>query len=519
MSEPATAPRATRREWIGLAVIALPCMLYSMDLTVLNLAVPALSADLTPTAAQLLWIVDIYGFMVAGFLITMGTLGDRIGRRRLLLIGATAFGIASIFAAFSSSAKMLIATRALLGIAGATLAPSTLSLIRNMFHDPGQRTVAVGIWITSYSVGAMIGPFLGGLLLQYFWWGSVFLAGVPVMVLLLVLGPILLPEFRDPNAGRLDLISAVMSLAAVLLVIYGLKQIAQDGFGWFRLLTIVAGLVVGFGFIRRQGTLVHPLMDLRLFRDPAFTAALTTYLLATFVAFGVYIFMAQYFQLVLQLSPLEAGLWSLPWAGTFIVGSNLTPLFARRFGAVPVMVGGLLIAAIGFMTITQVPGPAGLAVLVTGSVVYSLGLAPVFTLTNDFIIGNAPPERAGAASALSETSSELGGALGIAILGSIGTAVYRGMVGDRLPSGLSEETAEAAGNTLGGAVAAAQEIAGQPGALLADSAREAFTRAMVVSAALCAIIMIATAVLFALLMRRRQAEPGMATGAAEGSPA
>ncbi|MGH6692932.1 MAG: MFS transporter, partial [Gammaproteobacteria bacterium] len=196
---------ATRREWIGLAVLALPCMLYSMDLTVLNLAVPALSADLKPSSAQLLWIVDIYGFMVAGFLITMGTLGDRIGRRRLLLIGATAFGIASVIAAFSNSAEMLIATRALLGIAGATLAPSTLSLIRNMFHDPQQRAVAVGIWITSYSVGAMVGPFLGGLLLQYFWWGSVFLLSVPVMVLLLVLGPLLLPEFRDPHAGRLDL--------------------------------------------------------------------------------------------------------------------------------------------------------------------------------------------------------------------------------------------------------------------------------------------------------------------------
>ena len=519
MGEPATAPRATRREWIGLAVIALPCMLYSMDLTVLNLAVPALSAALTPTATQLLWIVDIYGFMVAGFLITMGTLGDRIGRRRLLLIGATAFGIASVLAAFSNSAGMLIATRALLGIAGATLAPSTLSLIRNMFHDPGQRRAAVGLWITSYSVGAMIGPFLGGLLLQYFWWGSVFLIGVPVMILLLLLGPVLLPEFRDPNAGRLDLISAAMSLAAVLLVIYGLKQIAQDGFGWLPLTTIVAGLAVGLGFIRRQGTLAHPLMDLRLFRDPAFTAALTTYLLATFVAFGVYIFVAQYFQLVLELSPLEAGLWSLPWAGTFIVGSNLTPLFARRFGAVPVMVGGLLVAAIGFVLITQVPGTSGLAVLVAGSVIYSFGLAPVFTLTNDFIIGNAPPERAGAASALSETSSELGGALGIAILGSIGTAVYRGMMGERLPPGVPAEAAEAARNTLGGAVAAASEMATQPAAVLLDSAREGFTRAMVVSAALCAMVMLATAVLFAVLMRHRQPQPIAAAGEAEGSEA
>src|SRR5688572_21729466 len=225
------ANRAGRREWIGLAVIALPCVLYSMDLTVLNLAVPALSADLKPSSSQLLWIVDIYGFLVAGSLITMGTLGDRIGRRRLLMIGAAAFGAASVLAAFSTSAEMLIATRALLGVAGATLAPSTLSLIRNMFLDPGQRTFAIGVWVTSYSVGAAIGPLLGGILLEYFWWGSVFLLGVPVMALLLAVGPALLPEYRDPDAGRLQLPSAALSLVAVLALIFGLKQAAQDGIG------------------------------------------------------------------------------------------------------------------------------------------------------------------------------------------------------------------------------------------------------------------------------------------------
>ena len=245
------APRAGRREWIGLAVIALPCLLYSMDLTVLNLALPSLTADLQPSSSQLLWIVDIYGFLVAGWLIAMGTLGDRIGRRRLLLIGAAAFGLASVLAAFSTSAEMLIATRAVLGIAGATLAPSTLSLIRNMFHDPRQRTFAIGIWATSYSVGGAIGPLLGGVLLEHFWWGSVFLVGVPVMALLLVLGPALLPEFRDPEAGRPDLTSAALSLAAVLAVIYGLKQLAQDGAGWLPALAIVAGLAAGAVFVHR----------------------------------------------------------------------------------------------------------------------------------------------------------------------------------------------------------------------------------------------------------------------------
>ena len=250
--------RAGRREWIGLAVIALPCLLYSMDLTVLHLAVPRLSVDLEPSSAQLLWIIDIYGFFVAGSLITEGTLGDRIGRRRLLLIGAAMFAIASVLAAFSKSAAMLIATRALLGIAGATVAPSTLSLIRNMFLDPRQRTTAVSIWLMSYSLGGAIGPLLGGVMLEHFWWGSVFLISVPVMALILVLGPMLLPEFRDPNAGKPDLTSAALSLAAVLTMIYGLKRMAQNGLTVTPIAFVIAGVLIGVAFVRRQERLTDP---------------------------------------------------------------------------------------------------------------------------------------------------------------------------------------------------------------------------------------------------------------------
>jgi DHA2 family multidrug resistance protein-like MFS transporter len=304
--------RAGRKEWIGLAVIALPCLLYAMDLTVLYLAVPSLSRDLEPSSSQLLWITDIYGFLLAGFLLPMGTLGDRIGRRRLLLMGAAAFGVTSIGAAFSTSAEMLIAARALMGVAGATLAPSTLSLIRNMFLDPRERTFAIGVWIASFSAGGAIGPLIGGVLLERFWWGSVFLIAVPVMVLLLVLGPLLLPEFRDPAAGRLDLVSATLSLVAVLAVIYGLKRIAEDGVGWLPALSICAGLGVGLAFLWRQLKLPDPLVDLQLFRVPAFSTSLATYTLGIFVAFGTSLFIAQYLQLVLGMSPLQAGLWTVP---------------------------------------------------------------------------------------------------------------------------------------------------------------------------------------------------------------
>ncbi|MCI0689515.1 MAG: MFS transporter, partial [Sporichthyaceae bacterium] len=398
-------------------MIALPCLLYSMDLTVLHLAVPALSAALQPTSAQLLWIIDIYGFLVAGSLITMGTLGDRIGRRRLLLIGAAAFGVASVIAAFSTSAEMLIATRALLGLAGATLAPSTLSLIRNMFLDPGQRTTAIGVWITSYSVGGAIGPLIGGVLLEYFWWGSVFLIGVPVMVLLLAVGPVLLPEFRDPEAGRPDLLSAALSLGAVLAVIFGLKQIAQDGLAWLPVLSILVGLALGVAFVRRQLTLADPLIDLRLFRVPAFSASLATYGLSIFALFGGFLFLPQFLQLVLGLTPLQAGLWTVPWALSFVVGSMLTPVIVRRVRPAVVMAAGLALAAAGFGMFTQIDAASGLAFFVIGSVVFSLGTAPVFTLTTDLIVGSAPPERAGAAAAISETGAEFGGALGIAIFG------------------------------------------------------------------------------------------------------
>ncbi len=341
MTTPTCAPKATRREWIGLAAIALPCFVYAMDMTVLNLALPAISSALAPSASQLLWIVDIYGFLVAGFLITMGTLGDRFGRRRLLLIGAAAFGAASVAAAFADSTEMLIAMRALLGVAGATLAPSTMSLIRNMFHDAHQRQFAIGVWIASFSAGGAVGPLVGGVLLEFFWWGSVFLVAVPVMALLLVVGPRLLPEYRDPDAGRIDLPSVALSLGAVLATIYGLKRMAEHGFGWLALAGVLGGLAFGTAFLRRQRRIDYPLLDLDLFRRPAFTAAFAAYGLSCLAMFGVYLYIAQYLQLVLGLSPLLAGLATVPWSLAFAVGSLLAPRLARRAAPVSIFVGGL----------------------------------------------------------------------------------------------------------------------------------------------------------------------------------
>jgi DHA2 family multidrug resistance protein-like MFS transporter len=514
MTEPtavdeATPARAGRREWVGLGVLALACLLYAMDLTVLHLAVPRLSADLRPSSTELLWIIDIYGFLVAGSLITMGTLGDRIGRRRLLMIGAGAFGIASLVAAFSTSPGMLIASRAFMGVAGATLAPSTLSLIFNMFSDPKQRSRAVGIWIASFSAGGAIGPVAGGLLLERFWWGSVFLLALPVMAALLLLGPRVLPEFRDPDAGRLDLTSAALSLGAILSVIYGLKQTAVEGFGAVPALSIAAGLALALVFVRRQIRLDDPMIDLRLFRIRVFSASLTTYLLSIFVAFGYFLFVAQFLQLVLGLSPFQAGLWSLPSGAGFIVGSVLAPMVIHRFRPAVVMSTGLIVAAAGALLLTQVGGPSSLTVIVVAVSVMALALAPVITLSTELVVGSAPPERAGAASGISETSAELGGALGIAVLGSIGTAIYRNDMAEAIPAGVPASPAEVATDTLGGAVSVASRLPEDLGDALLDAARDAFTGGLRLTAVISAIVAVGVALLAATMLRgvRGRSEP------------
>ncbi|MDX1995883.1 MAG: MFS transporter [bacterium] len=496
-------PLAGRREWIGLAILMLPTILISMDLTVLHLAVPALTADLRPTGSQLLWITDIYGFMIAGSLITMGTLGDRIGRRKLLLMGAAAFGVASAVAAFSSSAAMLIAARALLGVAGATLMPSTMSLIRNMFLDPRQRTAAIGVWVSGFSVGSAIGPLVGGFLLEHFSWGSVFLLSIPIMGLLLVAGPLLLPEYKDPNPGRFDLLSAGMSLAALLLVIYGLKQFAELGLTITAVLTVIAGFGIGYAFIQRQRTLTDPLIDLRLFAVPQFSASLATYTFGIFFGFGTSLFIAQYLQLVLGLSPFQAGLWSIPGALAFIIGSNFAPRLIQRVRPAFIVAGGLLVATVGLLLLTQVD-TTSLPLVVMANVLMSIGFGFTFTLTVDLVVGAAPAERAGAASAIAETGAELGGALGLAVLGSFGMAVYRSQVSTGMPAGVPADIVERVRETLGSAVVAASELPSQLGQAVLIDAQQAFVRGLQMNALIGVVGFIGLAVLTATMLRNVQ---------------
>jgi DHA2 family multidrug resistance protein-like MFS transporter len=506
-----TAPTTTSirlagpREWIGLAVLALPTLLLSLDITVLHLAVPHLAADLAPTGTQLLWILDIYGFMVAGFLITMGVLGDRIGRRRLLLIGAAAFGVASVAAALSTSAEMLIASRALLGIAGATLMPSTLALISSMFEDPRQRGLAIGIWATMFSVGIAIGPVVGGALLEQFPWGSVFLLGVPVMALLLIAGPLLLPEHRDPNGGRVDIASATLAITSLLAIVLALKEFAAHGFALLPIVALGAGLLLAAAFARRQGRLDEPMLDLRLFRDRRLRAALLSLLVATAAVGGVYLFITQYLQIVSGLSPMAAGLWLLPAAATLIVTSLTAPLLARRVRPGLVVAVALLVSAVGFAVLAQVEPSGGLGTVVTGFVLVYAGVGPVTALGTDLVVGSAPPAKAGAAAALSETSTEVGVGLGLAVLGSVGAAVYRLGVSGHSDSdgGASAEALE----TLAGAMAAAGESSTPAAAdALAESAMQAFADGFSAAAWVAGVALVITAGLVARGTRNRRGD-------------
>src|SRR5215470_5305291 len=419
------ATRATRREWLGLAVLALPTLLLSLDVSVLYLALPRLSSDLGADSTQQLWILDIYSFMLAGFLVTMGTLGDRIGRRRLLLIGAAAFGVTSVLAAYSTSPEMLIAARALLGISGATLMPSTMALIRNMFRDPKQMAAAIGIWFACFMGGMTLGPLVGGALLSTFWWGSAFLLGVPFMALLLVTGPVLLPEYRDGTAGRLDLASVAQSLGAILPVIYGLKEIARNGWGAAPTAAMVAGVLIGVVFVRRQRRLTSPLLDLGLFANPSFRRALATMLTIGIVMAGVGLMSTLYLQAVLGLSPLRAGLWLVPQNIAMAAGSMVAPALARRIRPGYLMAAGLLVAGFGLLVQTNTDAVDGVAAVVVGLTLAGLGISPTMALTMNLLLGSAPPEKAGSAASISETSGEFGVAVGVAVLGSLAAVAYR----------------------------------------------------------------------------------------------
>lgn len=466
-----TPPRATPREWAGLGVLALALLLLAVDATVLDLAVPAISADLAPSTPQLLWIIDVYSFVLAGLLVVMGNLGDRIGRRRLLLIGAVGFGIASALAAWAVSPEMLIAARVLQGVAGATLMPATLGLIRSMFQDARQRTIAIGVWSAMAGGGAAAGPLVGGWLLEHFWWGSVFLVNLPVMLVLLALAPLLITESRDPNPGRFDALSALLSMLALVPVVYAVKETAAHGPSAGALVVGLAGVLAAVLFVRRQRRLTDPMLDLRLFDLPRFRVAVFTNLLAVFALAGVLFFGSQYLQLVLGRSPLEAGLLMLPGLVASVFGSLAAAWLVRRWRAATVLAGALIVTAMGSAAFLTVDAVRGAEAFVLGFVGIGLGAGVAMTVAADLVVGSAPQERAGAAAAISETAYETGLALGVALLGSTVMAIFRrGLDLSLLPA----DMVATASGSLSGAVEVAGELPTAVAEEFLSSANQAF---------------------------------------------
>ncbi|HEV7309172.1 MFS transporter [Ensifer sp.] len=489
--------RAGPRAWTGLALLALPTMLLGLDVTLLHLALPALAADLQPTSSEALWIVDAYGFMIAGFLITMGTLGDRIGRRKLLMIGAAAFGAASVMAACSTSAPMLIAARGLLGIAGATLMPPTLALISNMFQNPHQRALAIGVWATMFALGMAAGPIVGGVLLERYWWGSAFLVALPIIGLLLVAAPLLLPEYRAPHGGHLDIGSVALSIAALLPIVYGVKQIAKHGLTAGATFALVAGLLFAVIFVRRQGRIRNPLVDLSLFSSRTFSTALMVLLIGLVGVGGTMLLVTQYLQLVAGLPPLEAGLRMGPPALAMLVAGITAPLLARRLHPGPVIAGALALSVAGYLLLTQLDlGLQGVALVTLSFSLVYLGLGTIAALGTDLVVGAAPAEKAGSASALSEVVQELGLAIGIATLGSVTTAVYRAEMAGQTRN-IAGDIQHRVSDSLAGAASVSAKL---PAGVL-EQAQTAFLSGFNLAATICAIAISIMAVLAAVTLR------------------
>lgn len=496
-----TAVGAGPRQWAALVVLMLPVLLVSVDNTVLAFAVPDIAEALQPTGAQQLWIIDVYPLVLAGLLVSMGSLGDRIGRRRLLLIGATGFAAVSAVAAYAPSAGWLIAARATLGIFGAMLMPSTLSLLRNLFLDAQQRRLAIAVWASCFASGAALGPIVGGFLLEHAWWGSVFLLAVPVLVPLLVLVPIFVPESKDPAPGRIDVVSIVLSILALAPLAYAIKNLVHGVTVLHTLLPAVVAATATVAFVRRQLRRPDPMLDVRLFTVREFSGAVAVNLLSVFSLVGFLFFVSQHLQLVVGLGPMQAGLSLVPGLAVSVVAGLVVVYLVRWLQPSTIIVAGLLLSATAYASVMLFASPTALTPIIVAFAILGAGIGATETLSNDLIMSSAPAEKAGAASAVSETAYELGAVLGTAVLGSILAASYAAHL--VLPEGLAADDAATARDTLGGAHAVAEGLPADQSSALLTAAGEAFGSGVVITSGIGAVLALAAAVLARRLLRPR----------------
>jgi len=484
----------TSRRWLALGVLCLSLLLVVIDNTIVNVALPTLNRDLGAGTTDLQWIVDAYTLVFSALLLTMGHLGDRFGRRRALQVGLVLFAVTSLLAALSSTSGQLIGARALMGIGAALIFPATLAILVNVFTDAKERAAAIGIWTAMVGVAVAVGPVAGGFLLEHFAWGAIFMVNIPVVVIALLLGAVLLPESRDPNSGSLDYLGLALSTGGVGLIVWAIIEAPQRG--WLSA-GIVAALVVGaalltvFVFVERR--LLHPMLDVRLFKNARFTAASLSVTTAFFALFGFIFLITQFLQLVQGYTPLQAGIRTLPFAVATGVTSPLAIVLMQRFGSKAIVTLGLLVMAAGFvMAATVSVDTPYLGIVVLSMVTIAAGLGLATSPATESIMGALPPEQAGAGAAVNDTTRELGGTLGVAVVGSVFLSVYGSQVGDAYRSlGLPQRFESVVAESMGGGLRVAERLPSGQGAQLAEVVRSAFidglSRGSLVAAAVVAV--------------------------------
>ncbi|WP_287097776.1 MFS transporter [Mesorhizobium sp.] len=425
MTDTSLARSTDRRAWLGLMAVLPLVLLVAMDGSILYLAMPRVTSAITPTADQALWILDIYGFVVGSLLIVFGNIGDRYGRLKLIMIGAVVFGAGSLGAAYSQTPENLIASRALMGLGGATLLPSGLAIVSSLFPDPRTRAQAIGIFAATFAAGFAIGPVIGGLLLRQFEWGAVFLINVPVVIGFLISAPVLLQEVRSTTYGRIDLVSLVLSFAGILLFTYSLKSAAAHGFTPTLLTIGIVGIFALGLFVRRQSRIDYPLLDLDLFRDPIFSIAILTGLLTLVVWSATGYLSGIYLQSVLGFDVFNAALLTLPGAIVLTATCVGTARIVERIGRKTALVATHLLISVGVLLLLLTTTEVGIAAFIASTMIAGVGYGLSFSLVAEIAVSAVPAERAGAASSIAETSNELGNALGISLLGSLAALSFR----------------------------------------------------------------------------------------------
>ncbi|MER6295993.1 MFS transporter [Streptomyces althioticus] len=511
------AAGAGANRWVVLVVLCVSLLLVAVDATVLHVAVPAVTEDLKPGAVELLWIVDAYPLVCASLLILFGTLGDRVGRRRVLLLGYTLFGVASAMAAFADDAHLLIVARALLGVGGAMIMPATLSILRQVFPDRRERALAIGVWSAVAAVGAAVGPLLGGFLLEHFWWGSVFLVNIPLMLVSLPVGRILLPESKGDGEGPWDVVGALTAAAGLFAVVLGVKRLGAGELGGAAtLLPLAAGAVLLVLFVRRQRRRTHPLLDLRMFSRPAFSTSVGCIVLAMLALVGLELIAAQYLQLVLGLSPLETGLRLVPLTFAAMAAGLAGARMLRRFGPRRMVSLGFCLTAGAVVLLTAMGGEDNAPLLLGGFVLLGFGLETTLFGAYESMLSEAPQDQAGGAAAIGETSYQLGAGIGIALLGSVMNAAYAPGL-SQVP-GVPASASAAAAHSLGEAYEVAARLGGPAGEALRLAARHSFVHGLHVTLLVSAGLLLAGAAMALRLPRLMHCDPeetpsGPASGA------